>query len=196
MKQILLSVLGFLLCSMGSAQDHLKVDPSSTQMLWSGTKVTGSHTGGLTVQEGNVVANAGTLVSADVVIDMTSITCTDLQGGGAERLVGHLKSADFFSTEQHPTAAFKTTKVEPVPDARPGHPNHTITGDLTIKGITHPVTFPCIVWREGKVLRAAASLTFDRTKYDIKYRSGHFFPEIGDKMIHDEVLLTFDLKAQ
>ncbi len=196
MKHLLLSSLFLFSTGLGLAQDGLTVDPAATRMLWTGTKVTGSHTGGLTVKEGSVVANAGALVSAEVVIDMTTITCTDLQGGSADRLVGHLKSTDFFDTDQHPTASFKTTKVEPIADARPGHPNHTITGDLTIKGITHPVTFACIVWREGKVLRAAASLTFDRTKYDIKYRSGAFFPEIGDKMIHDEVSLTFDLKAE
>lgn len=178
------------------AQDRLSVDTAATRMLWTATKVTGSHTGGLTVKQGQVVADAGSLVSADVVIDMGSITCTDLQGGSAERLVGHLRSADFFDTDQHPTASFKTTKVEVIADARPGHPNHTITGDLTIKGITHPVTFNCLVWREGKALRAAANLVFDRTKYDIKYRSGAFFPDIGDKMIHDEVSLTFDLKAE
>lgn len=196
MKHLFLSSLLLLSTGTGIAQDRLTVDAEATRVLWTGTKVTGSHTGGLTVKEGTVVADAGTLISAEVVIDMASITCTDLQGGSADRLVGHLKSPDFFDTDQHPTATFTATKVEPIADARPGHPNHRVTGDLTIKGITHPVTFECIVWREGKVLRAAASLTFDRTKYDIKYRSGAFFPEIGDKMIHDEVSLTFDLKAE
>jgi polyisoprenoid-binding protein YceI len=196
MKHLLVPSLFLLLGNSVSAQDRLTVDAEATKMIWTATKVTGAHTGGLTVKQGTVVANGGALVSAHVVMDMTSITCTDMQGTGAERLVGHLKSADFFDTDQHPSASFTSTKVEPIADALPGQPNYTITGDLTIKGITHPVTFACIVWRDGKALRAAANLTFDRTKYDIKYRSGTFFPEIGDKMIHDEVSLTFDLKAE
>ena len=92
-------------------------------------------------------------------------------------------------------ATFTTTAVEKL-DVASGKPNYRVTGDLTIKGITHPNTFDVLFWMEGKEARAAATITFDRTKYDIKYRSGTFFPEIGDKAISDAVTLTFDVSAK
>ena len=138
-----------------------------------------------------------TLEAAEVMIDMSGITCIDIENEGANaKLVGHLKSPDFFDVEQHPTATFKTTKVEAIADAVPGKPNYRVTGDLTIKGITQPNSFDCLFWVEGDKARAAAMLSFDRTQYDIKYRSGSFFPEIGDKAIADLVELTFDVTAR
>lgn len=196
MKQTLLSICMTLIAITSAGQDALPIDTGKTQVLWTGTKLTGSHTGALKMKEGVITMNGDLLGAADIMIDMTSITCTDLQGTGAERLVGHLRSPDFFNTDEHPTATFRTTSVEHVADARPGHPNHKVTGDLTIKGITHPATFDCLVWREGRLVRAAGSLSFDRTKYGVQYRSGSVFPDIGDKLIHDEVSLAFDLRAE
>jgi hypothetical protein len=49
---------------------------------------------------------------------------------------------------------------------------------------------------DGDVARAAATFSFDRAKYDVKYRSGTFFPEIGDRVISDKVDLTFDVTAR
>src|SRR5690606_26433626 len=73
---------------------------------------------------------------------------------------------------------------------------YQVTGDLTIKGITHPAQFQCFIEEEGQGLRAHGSLSFDRTKYDIRYRSGAFFEDLDDKLIHDEVQLAFDLHTK
>lgn len=173
------------------------IDPASSKVMWTATKVTGDHTGGVPVRTGSLVIIDGKLVGAEVTIDMTGITCVDIENEGANaKLVSHLKGADFFAVDQHPTASFKATRIEPIAGASPGKPNYRVTGDLTIKGITKPNTFDCIFWMDHGTARAAASFTFDRTQYDFKYRSGTFIPDLGDKVIEDEVSLTFDVSAK
>lgn len=187
-------VLG--LGTVGLAQRQLALDPAGSKVTWTGKKVTGSHTGGIDVSKGGMTWDANGLLTASVVIDMNTITCTDLSGGGAEKLVGHLKSPDFFNTPEFGTATFKSTSIEPIRAAKPGQPNYKVTGDLTIKGITHPVTFDALAWHDGTVIRAAANLVFDRSKYDVRFRSATFFPDLGDKVIEDNVSLTFDVSAK
>lgn len=196
MKNLLLAA-SLLATTITTAQTARTIDPADSKLLWTASKITGDHTGRVPVKGGSIAVGNKVLQSAEVMIDMSGITCIDIENEGANaKLVGHLKSPDFFDVEQHPTATFKTTKVEAIPDAVPGKPNYRVTGDLTIKGITQPNTFDCLFWVEGDKARAAAMLSFDRTKYDIKYRSGSFFPEIGDKAIADLVELTFDVTAR
>lgn len=191
-----LALLLFLTASL-FAQRTLSVAPEASLMRWTGTKVTGEHTGHVKLAKGTITMNGDDLGAADMSVDMGSITVTDIENPGANaKLVAHLKSPDFFDAEHHALAMFRTTKVEKLADAAPGKPNYRVTGDLTIKGITHPVTFDCLVRHDGASVHAAAHVVFDRTKYDIKYRSGAFFPEIGDKAISDEVALIFDIKAE
>jgi polyisoprenoid-binding protein YceI len=194
MKNLVLTSALFALSLTTSAQS---VDPAASKVLWTATKVTGDHTGNVPVKEGTITVADGKLAAAHMVIDMTGITCIDIENEGANtKLVNHLKSADFFDVENHTTATFKSISVEAIAGATPGKPNHAVTGDLTIKGITHPVTFNCLFWTEGSTARSAASFTFDRSKYEIKYRSGSFFPDLGDKVISDTVSLTFDVTAK
>lgn len=194
MKHFFLAAAVFTISLTSNAQS---VDPAASKVLWTATKMTGDHTGNVPVKEGTVAVADGKLIAAEMVIDMTGITCIDIESEGANaKLVNHLKSTDFFDVENHASATFKSTSVEAIADATPGKPNYTVTGDLTIKGITQPVTFTCLFWTEGSTARSAASFTFDRSKYDIKYRSGTFFPDLGDKVISDTVSLTFDVTAK
>ena len=196
MKHILLAA-SLLATTTTTAQTARTIEPADSKLLWTASKLTGDHTGRVPVKGGSISVGNKTLEAAEVMIDMSGITCIDIENEGANaKLVGHLKSPDFFDVEQHPTATFKTTKVEAIADAVPGKPNYRVTGDLTIKGITQPNSFDCLFWVEGDKARAAAMLSFDRTQYDIKYRSGSFFPEIGDKAIADLVELTFDVTAR
>jgi polyisoprenoid-binding protein YceI len=73
--------------------------------------------------------------------------------------------------------------------------SYDVTADLTIKGITKSVTFPADVTVAADKVIAKATVTIDRTAYDIKYGSGKFFPSIGDKAIYDDFTLTLDLVA-
>jgi len=194
MKRIFLG-LSILTATLLHAQST--IDPAASKVMWTATKVTGDHTGNVPVKSGTITAKDGILTGAEVVIDMTGITCLDIESEGTNaKFVGHLKSADFFDVEKHPTATFVAKTIVPIEGVSPGKPNYTVTGDLTIKGITKPNTFNCLFWMDNGTARAAASLIFDRTQYDIKYRSGTFIPDLGDKVIQDEVSLTFDVSAK
>lgn len=124
-------------------------------------------------------------------MNMNSINCTDLQGEWADKLVGHLKADDFFGVEKYPTSTFVITKVSP---AAAGTIN--VSGNLTIKGITKPLSFPASLSVKGNTVTASAKgVTVDRTKYDIRYGSKSFFDSIGDKAIDDEFTLDITLVA-
>jgi polyisoprenoid-binding protein YceI len=114
---------------------------------------------------------------------MTSITCTDLTGEYKSNLEGHLKSDDFFSISNYPTANLVITKV-----SKPTKDNYNISAKLTIKGITQNIDFVAKV--NGKTL--STTLVIDRTKFNIKYGSGSFFDSLGDNMIYDD----FELKVK
>lgn len=124
-------------------------------------------------------------------MDMTSLTVEDITDPDMnKKLSDHLKSDDFFSVEKHNKSTFKIT------DAKTSNgKDYDITGDLTIKGITKPVTFPATVAVNDGKITATGKLTFDRTHYDIKFRSGSYFENLADKMIYDDVELDVKLVA-
>lgn len=167
-------------------------DSKSTTIKWLGRKVTGEHFGKVNLKSGNFTWKGGLITAGSFEVDMNSMTCEDLTDATYNgKLIGHLKSDDFFSVEKFKTASFKLTKAEK--GAKEGE--FTVTGDLTIKGKTLPVTFPVTVAEAGGKVTVAGDLTFDRAKYDIRYGSGSFFEGLGDKLIYDEVKLTLNIVA-
>jgi polyisoprenoid-binding protein YceI len=171
----------------------LKADTQKSVVKWSGKKVTGEHNGTVSMADGSLQVENGKLKGGSFEIDMNSITNADLTDVEYNaKLVGHLKSDDFFAVDKHPKAVFKITKATPVTNAKADAENYTITGDLTIKGITHSITFPANVKITDNKAEATAKFDVDRTKYDIKFRSGNFFQNLGDNMIYDN--FTIDLK--
>lgn len=167
------------------------IDTKATTSTWLGKKVTGQHAGGIGISKGLVITEHGTIKGGTVEFDMNSITCTDLtdpEWNG--KLVKHLKSDDFFSTEKNPTAKFEITKVT----LKSGN-DYNVTGKLTIKGITNEITFPAIIKMDAKVLVAIAKIAVDRTKFDIKYHSPTFVENIGDKAIDDNFELNVNVVA-
>ena len=111
---------------------------------------------------------------------MSSIIVTDLEGEYKGNLEGHLKSDDFFAVDKHNVASLIIEKVV----------NNTASGILTIKNISRPVSFSLLKSNEGYT----ADLVFDRSKYDVKYASGSFFKNLGDKLILNEIELSANLK--
>lgn len=191
MKKSLLSlvfvaVLGFSATATTPIDGEKKeVKVSESKVTWKGYKVTGSHDGNINLKSGHLEMKGKKLVGGEFVVDMTSIVVTDLEAGkGKEKLEGHLKSADFFGVESNPTSKLVFTSVKPMNDN-----SYTVTGDLTIKGITKPVTLVVSMFEN----KASATLKIDRTKYDIKYGSGSFFDNLGDKAIYDDFDLVVDL---
>lgn len=183
--------LAFVLLSSGilTAQTF-NVDSKSSELEWIGKKVTGQHNGTVKIKSGKVMMKDGN-VKGNFTIDMTTINVEDLEGEYKTKLENHLRSDDFFSVDKHNTASFKIT------DAKKKKGNdYEITGDLTIKGITNNITFPAEIMVSDKgVLEANADITIDRTKWKIKYGSGSFFDDLGDKMIYDDVDLNLRLSA-
>lgn len=164
------------------------VDVKASEIVWKAYKVTGAHTGKLQLKSGSLTFNNDQLTGGSFEIDMNSISCTDMSGGMADKLVGHLKSEDFFNVAQHPTAKLAITKV--ISRGTPGA--YKVQGNLTIKGITNAIKFNADIKEEGGKKWATTKITLDRADYDIRYGSGSFFENLGDKTIYDE----FDLEVK
>ncbi len=165
-----------------------KVDAAKSSVKWLGKKVTGEHFGTIAVKEGNLEVANGKVTGGKVVIDMQSLAVDDIKDAGTNgKLVGHLKSDDFFGVANFPTSELVVTKVESNGNS------HTFTGNLTIKGITNPASFTATSAKDGKSTIYKGVLTIDRTKYNVRYGSKSFFENIGDKAIYDDFTLDFSL---
>jgi polyisoprenoid-binding protein YceI len=173
---------------------NLEVDSSKSSVRWLGKKVTGAHNGTIALKSGQVELDGKNIKGGVFEIDMGSIIVEDLKDPEwNKKLNDHLKSDDFFGVATHPVSTFKITSVKPL---KKKDSTHEISGDLTIKGITHPVTFPAKIEVKGNEASAKGKVTVDRTKYNIRYGSGKFFDNLGDKMINDEFQLELDLKSK
>ncbi|MBD1396933.1 YceI family protein [Pontibacter sp. JH31] len=173
------------------------VIPAESELTWNGKKVGGEHTGNINLQNGQLLVADNEVVGGEFTIDMNSITNTDLTDAKYNSdLVGHLKSDDFFGVEQHPTATFKINRISPIADAAAGQPNYNVEGDLTVKGKTHPVSFPATVTVENGIASAKGEVIVDRAKYDVRYGSKSFFDNLGDKVIDDNFTVSLDITAK
>lgn len=159
-----------------------EIDLTKSTITWTGKKITGSHEGTIALKSGKLTYDKVSWSGGEFIIDMESIICKDLKDKRANNLVSHLKSEDFFDVENHSEAQFTITTVERL---RGNH--YGVKGDLTIKDITKPIEFMAI--KEEHAI--SATITIDRTAYDIKYGSDSFFDNLGDKAINNE----FQLKA-
>jgi polyisoprenoid-binding protein YceI len=151
---------------------------------WKAYKVTGSHKGNVSLKSGSLAFENEKLVGGSFIMDMTSITCTDLDGEYKNKLEGHLKSDDFFGVSKYATSTLELVSVKSV-----GKNVYDVKGKLTIKQITKPISFKVSVY--GK--KANASIKVDRTDFDIKYGSGSYFDDLADNLIYDEFDLIVDL---
>ena len=185
---LMLLVAGFTM-AVSSHVSVVNVDTEQSVVNWNAYKVTGEHSGTIQVKEGKLNMDHGKLVGGSFIIDMNSIKCTDMQGGGAAKLEGHLKSPDFFGVETYPEAKFEIKQVV----SRGTAGSYKITGDLTIKETTKSTRFNVQLSEEDGVKTATADITLDRSDFDIRYGSGSFFDNLGDKTIYDEFDLSIRL---
>ena len=190
----LLSIATALVFSLGvyaGGEENYTVDNSISSMEWVGKKVTGQHNGTIKVKEGTVTVSDGMITGGTLMIDMNSIVIEDIKDEGTNaKLAGHLRSDDFFSVEKYPMSKLIINKVE-----KKGDKFH-IHGDLTIKGKTDKVEIPAEIKMENGKLVAIGETEIDRTKWDIKYGSGKFFEDLGDKMIYDNFIVKFKVGAK
>lgn len=168
------------------------VDPSATKITYVGKKVTGQHTGNVTVKSGNLVFTGPELTGGEVVVDMNSLTSTDITDKDTNaKYVGHMKSADFFDTAKYPEAKLVVKKT------KANAKGLEVTGDLTMVGQTQPVTFQVTDWKKtASDVTGKAFVKVDRTKWGLKYGSGSFFKGLGDKAIDNEFTLDIVLSAK
>lgn len=172
--------------------ETFKVDAAASKVAWVGKKIGGQHNGTLAVKGGSLTMEGVALKGGEFTVDMTSIKVLDLTDPKYNGdLTAHLKSEDFFSADKHGEARFViksvTKRADGVFEAK---------GPMTIKGIAKDITIPLKVDRDGKALTATGKVTLDRTNWDIKYRSGKFFPNIGDKLIKDGFDIEVEIKAK
>lgn len=173
-----------------------KVDTKESTFKWTGKKVTGEHWGYVKFNDGVVTVDGNNFTGGSFTVDMNTIDCQDLQGEYNGKLVGHLKSEDFFAVEKHKTSTLKIKSISAIPGAKAGENTHNVKADLTIKGITKEVAFPAqIIVAKDKVI-ANAEFSVDRTLYDIKYGSGSFFEGLGDKAINNDFLVKVRVVAK
>ncbi|MGD0755494.1 MAG: YceI family protein [Bacteroidales bacterium] len=180
---LFLSISVLFLVNVG-AQNKLTADTSLTKLLWLGEKVTGQHTGTIKLQSGWLDWQDFKIVSGEFIIDMKSLKDSESN----KMLEGHLKSDDFFSVEKFPTAKLVVTGSTPFDNG-----TAVVSGNLTIKGVTNPIEFKATIQKKVEGTWFFANITLDRTKYNIRYGSGSFFDNLGDKTIYDEFRLKVNL---
>ena len=171
-----------------------KVDASASTITWHATKVTGEHMGTVNVANGYLSMTDGNMVSANIIADMQSIACTDLEGEWADKLVGHLASDDFFNVQEHKTSSFLLRDITALPNAK-SDATHSVTGDFTIRGITKSVTFDAKISESDGKLTIEGTATLNRAEFDVRYGSGSFFDDLGDNLIYDDFNVGFNLVA-
>ena len=190
MKKQFKSLLSICLVLMAfgiSQAQNLNQLSSQSYLRWYGEELTGkTHFGNLSFKEAQINLLDGVITSGNFLVNMTSLTVEDLSGGGKAKLTSHLKSDDFFSVEKHPEAILTITQKAKVENGV-----QSLVGELTIKGIHHPVEFTMTL---GDNNSANAQLTFDRSKYEVRFRSGSFFENLGDKLILDDIKLEAKLQ--
>lgn len=187
---ILSTVVSIMSLANLHAQEEHQITLENSTVEWIGEKVTGSHNGFISLSKAHFVFEDNKLTGGEFEIDMKSIKCTDIESPQyAAKLENHLMDDDFFASEKYPTSTFKITNV--LFDGT----SYMVTGDMTIRGISQEITFPAQFHSHGNLFHADATLKIDRTKHDVKYGSGSFFDDLGDRMIYDEFTLKIHLET-
>lgn len=166
------------------------VDAAKSTLNWKAEKITGFHEGTIAVKSGTLKIEKDKITSGSFSINMTAIADLDLTDAEYnKKLIGHLSSPDFFDVAKFPEALFTITK--PVDVTKSVTEVH---GTLMIKGISKPLTFKTVIKKDGNsYIFNANSIVVDRTSYDIKYGSGSFFSDLGDKVIYDQFTIKLKL---
>lgn len=167
------------------------VSTSSSSFAWRGSRplIPGYFDNGtVNIQSGNVEVDNGVITGGSFTIDMTTITALSTgRGDGQDMLTNHLKSIDFFDVEDFPTSTFVITGATATGE---------ITGSLTVKDATHPITISSNLSEDGNTIRAQATVELDRTRWNVRYGSGQFFQDLGNNLISDTFTVTLDLVAE
>jgi len=170
-------------------EKYFMIDTKESEVVWAGSSVKGKHDGYAYISKGELMIENGQLMGGAVEIDMNKT-----EGPGHDRdnnLINNLKGPDFFDVKKFPFSTMAISSVESI-----NGENKKVTGNLTIKGITHPVTFPARIEVKGDTVKASGKLVIDRTQWDVRYRSGKFFDNLKDQAIEDSIAFNIKIVAK
>ena len=183
MKKLHVTLLLLLSFFISTGQTTKTIDLKKSKVEWLGKKVTGEHFGTIKLKSGNItISKENVITSGEFVVDMSTINCTDLSGKAKQSIESHLKDDDFFDVENYPTSTFKIKSSD----------KNKIYGIMKIKGISKPIEFDYKMESRGGQHIVFSEIKIDRTKFDIKYGSGSFFENLGDKMIYDDFIININ----
>ena len=190
------SSLSIDLCAINFKQKNkmakFKIQQTSSTVNWTGKKVLGLHTGSINIANGFIEMTDNNMLSGEIEIDMTTIVITDIEDKKThDEFLAHLLNDDFFSVDK-----FKTAKLTIISATKIAINQFKIDGNLTIKDITHPVSFIATVEVFTDFLHSLGEIVIDRTLYNIRYGSGKFIDNLGNKLIYDDFVLQFKLVGQ
>ena len=179
-----------------TANDTLFVDIENSDIDWIGRKVTGEHFGTLNLADGWVIMQEDSFIGGKFIFDMTSINNTDIESPEwKKKLEDHLMAEDFFFVDSFPNAILEIkyhhTIIEENKTIREG-----VLADLTIRGMTHEIKFPFILTQSKNIHAGEGSVDIDRTLYNIQYKSGKFFDDLGDHLIYDDFTVQFRVQTK
>ena len=197
MKNIFVVTLLVSLLSVSLKEETYVIDKKACKVHWLAKKTAGQHEGDVYLQSGILLMNGKIPVSGKFILDMSSVTVSDIADPNDNAdLVNHLKRDDFFGTEKFPTAKLVITKFEKIEKAESDMPNYTATAHLTIKDSTNEIKFPARIDSNGNLVNASADITIDRTQWNIVYKSKTIFSTLGDKFIYDDINFGVKLVLQ
>lgn len=190
--KVLATMMLAMATTLATAQTY-KVDTKATTVKWVAEKKLGSgHAGTVDVKSGTLTFTGDLITAGEIVSDLNSIKVTDIPADKEEngKLVGHLKSPDFFNVAKNPEAKLVIKSSEKTKNGL------KVKGDLSFNGKTNPVEFDAVVTKTDKDVTAKSDIVLDRTKWDLKYSSENFFKDLaGDRIIKNEFKLSVDIKA-
>lgn len=181
------------------ADVEFSADLENSQISWVGFKTysDGKHKGTINLQDGVFKIENRNLVGGTFTIDMNSIVCIDLAENQEyhDKLVGHLKSDDFFAVAEYPEARFTITGVEDALNDEKGT-THIISGNLTMRDQTKNITFPARVSiEESGVSLMAPEFAIDRKQWNVMFRASTIEGVAKDQLIDDNILLELNING-
>lgn len=188
--------------------EGLKVNTSASKIEWVGTKVTGYHTGNVPLKSGEINVKNGQVTGGNFIMDLANMEVSgpkSVDEASSKKLLGHLKSADFFDVEKNPEGRFELTSVQPykgdavkdttdprqeqIDKYKVTNPTHTVNGNLTLKGITKNIEFPARIIVTGNGAEAVAKFNINRKDWNIVYAGQ------PDDLIRNDIHLGISIKA-
>lgn len=170
-------------------EKYVVIDTKESVVTWKGSNSFGSHSGYVYISKGELMIENDQLMGGAVEVGMNTIE--DETHKNNSGLIEHLKGPDFFDVKKFPISTIAITRVASI-----NVEDKEITGNLTIKAVTHPVTFPAKMEVKDGIVKANGKLVIDRTKWDIRYNSGKFYDLLADKTISDSIEFHIKIVAK